>query len=381
LEQLLQTPQNNLRLFVRHGAASREEAELADDDGGWVQMVDLRDAQQIAQLVALLLPRMAPPTPTSASAAASTPSSSTSSPHQQLLLSFLTSFLTRTPAMRALFAHLQHLQQQLDYIDIEGAFPFYEELCEHAPAALVEERLWQGVHLHEPQENEGSALQHEPQVAACPPPVPAWVPALLGSLGRPGDEASTATVTAITTRSSSVFAFPPREGDAAALSSSPSNTTPLCARWGDSAGTSPTTPCAPVPARLPLAMCGPAVACETRRDVGGSDGGSTCRCSALHAMRAFLLSTTLKDVSIMCTMQSDETEEPGAGAAANDSAAASVPSASASSDSSCRVHYSVRLIDLECKSVDKMREYHRLDKHIVQFYNQQLQQRRSSPSS
>jgi len=94
-----------------------------------------------------------------------------------------------------------------------------------------------------------------------------------------------------------------------------------------------------------------------------------------------LLSTTLKDVSIMCTMQSDETEEPGTNVAANGFAAASVPSASASSDSSCRVHYSVRLIDLECKSVDKMREYHRLDKHIVQFYNQQLQQRRSSPSS
>lgn len=377
LEQLLQTPQNNMRLFVRHGASSSEEADQADDDGGWVQMVDLRDAQQIAQLVALLLPRMAPlaltPVSVPASAAASTSASlastSTSSPHRELLLSFLTSFLTRTPAMRALFAHLAHLQQQLDYIDIEGAFPHYEQMCMHAPGALAEERLWRGVLLHEAHESEAS-----PAPAPTLAPPPAWVSALLDSLGRPDGGAPAAT--AIAARSSSIFVFPHVENSADDAASSPCDITPICARWADSAETPCAAPCAPVPSRLPLAECGPADACETRRD------GAMCRCQALLALRAFLLSTTLKDVSIMCTMQSDETEEgqeeTGTVAATNASITAAAPSASASASApgpvaSCRVHYSVRLIDLECKSVDKMREYHRLDRHIVQFYNQQMQ--------
>ena len=76
--------------------------------------------------------------------------------------------------------------------------------------------------------------------------------------------------------------------------------------------------------------------------------------SVSNTLRAFLISTTLKDVSLMCTLQPITVVSEGVSAPPH--------------PLSTRVHYSARLIDLELKSVGKLREYFTMDREIVEEY-------------
>jgi hypothetical protein len=80
--------------------------------------------------------------------------------------------------------------------------------------------------------------------------------------------------------------------------------------------------------------------------------------SLLTILRAFLIATTLKDVSLMSTLQPITTPATVEGA----------PPAPLST----RVNYSVRLIDLEVKAIGKLLEYWTQDRDIVEQYRQEV---------
>jgi hypothetical protein len=77
-----------------------------------------------------------------------------------------------------------------------------------------------------------------------------------------------------------------------------------------------------------------------------------------NILRAFLIATTLKDVSLMCTLQPILAAPEG--------------SLVAPAPLSTRVHYSVRLIDLEVKSIGKLREYWTQDREIVEHHRKAM---------
>ena len=358
---------------------SSHESTEAAEEGGVVQMVELQDEAQIARLVALLFPRLH----LSPSAAASSSS--------ELLLSFLTSFLSTTPQLRALFGLLGLLQQRLDGLDIEGLYPLYARAIAAHPENLSEHKLWQGIH---PNETSPPEYQEATTNAASAPPQ--WLASLLHSIAPipSGDAAYRSTPpqqsleshAAVNSSSSTIFEFPPRTPFV-----EPLDQTPVCKLWSGDTLAAPPRPSS-------LATVSPLVGCcssnsSTSADGAFSSDGAASTSSSLDAepslvlqhVRAFLLATTLKDVSVMCTMLNhneaddhDNDEKPLATSAATASPASSSSSSSASSQLAdevprARVSYSVRLIDLECKAVAKMHEYHRLDRSIVQLYLQQIQ--------
>jgi hypothetical protein len=329
LAHLLRTPQNNLRIFVREGGARDAEGE---ESGGTVQMIDLQDAAQIERLAHLLFPRLSKHASTDATA---------SETHSALLLSFLTSFLCDAAPFRSLFGRLSTLQQELDRMDIEGLHPHIEQLMKIAPDALSAHRVWKGVEPQNDVQEEG----------------PEWLPPLIASLTFPTAAAHSASVppsppvlnNSPNPSPPSVFEFP---SQASADDTHAIDVIPQCAHCSRADGSqSPALEASPsVPTPLVAPSCVSASSCPHWH-------ADRCCCFVVSSVRSFLLATTLKDVSLMCTMQTTPPMASAIGTTTVEGAALAT-----------RVHYSVRLIDLECKSVEKLREYHRLDQEIVAHY-------------
>lgn len=153
LNQLLRTPQNNLRIFIRTGApvgvsassssssSSTASAAAAPEEGGFVQLLDVHNADQLDILLSLLFP---------SAAVRSSSAAGSHTTRMELLLSLLTSFVCDAPPMRSLLRSLRLLQSRLDALDIEGVAPLYERIVQRAPElALDEHALWRGLDQHE----------------------------------------------------------------------------------------------------------------------------------------------------------------------------------------------------------------------------------------
>ena len=82
----------------------------------------------------------------------------------------------------------------------------------------------------------------------------------------------------------------------------------------------------------------------------------------------FLLATTLKDVSVMATLQRDDDAASSPDSLSARSSAVAGGATAVRSALTTRVHYSVRLIDLDRKSAQKLPEYFATDRDIVQHF-------------
>jgi hypothetical protein len=383
LEQLLRTPQNNLRIFIRTGApatssSSPSATATAPEEGGFVQLLDVHNADQLDMLLSLLFPSAVVVT----SASSSSSAASSHATRMELLLSLLTSFVCDAPPMCSLLRSLRLLQSRLDALDIEGVAPLYERIMQReSNLALDEHVLWHG--LDQP---EGGLAWIRPVLTALAPSAEAQ----LQQLHR-HQSSSASPSTNSADELSSVFDFPPSSSSSssaavvAQAARETDNKVPVCAHWAPAAAQSfGETEAVPT---LPFHPCGDSdeerAACETR---GGSTAsassassssaqhsnsstGSTnavCLCAEVNSLRAFLVATTLKDVCIMSTLQRTDDNERGTARSSSSSSSASVEPSPLTLRT--RLLYSVRLVDLECKYVGKMREYLRLDRAIVEHY-------------
>ena len=388
---LLNQPQNNFKLFIRTTEYRDQPSQVGENVDGdntdrsllssstRVESIDLTDNDKLFTILQSLLPTSSDISPSNASL---------------VLCSVLTRLICEIPTFRRIFTRLAYLQSKLDEIDIERLYPLVKRIHPNRFNEWKTNELWEGI---------GSGMKTKPN----------WVKQIgefLSHTNFDSEDLDQLPVGPIHSPESSRFnqiklpldnLFPLNtsfyghtgDGDIDDELESSEFSTPLCqhrfrlnqsnsspssatltvlrdATFGTTSNTSTMAGC--VRSLSSDSPSSDSVCSSCSSSSVSSHSSTLCSCmETFTALRYFLLSTTLKDVSIMTTLQagsvSRQIETP-----TDDRRAHSATKSQSPSNPFLHLHYSVRMIDIEMKSIEKLPEYYRLDQEIVTNYIQQI---------